>query len=127
MIADELNITQLSPFKTSSATTQRKSEEGWNAKPDCSTWKSLWKPGLGMWWTLNMSVFFPSSSSSTNIMESMRESTADSWVSRGITDHTKYYFFLERTQSVSDVSQLKGLTILSNTGGSVPTSLLYKN
>lgn len=37
-----------------------------------------------MWWTLNMSFGFSSSPSSTNIMESMRLSTADNWVSREI-------------------------------------------
>lgn len=48
----------------------------------CSTWKCLWTKGLGRWWTLKMS-FCPSlPSSSTNIMESMRESTADSCVSK---------------------------------------------
>lgn len=48
----------------------------------CSTWKCLWTKGLGRWWTLKMS-FCPSfPSSSTSIMESMRESTADSCVSK---------------------------------------------
>lgn len=53
----------------------------WNS----STWKCLWKAGLGRWCTLNMSFWSPlsSPSSSTSIMESMRESTADSCLSRG--------------------------------------------
>lgn len=50
-----------------------------------STWKSLWKSGLGMWWTLKMSFGFSSLPSSTRIMESMRLSTADNWASREIT------------------------------------------
>lgn len=79
-------------YDTTVSFTTLPSASTWNLKHklDCSTWKCLWKAGLGMWWTSNMSFCsaFSSSSSSTNIMESMRESTADSWVSNGVT-HTK--------------------------------------
>lgn len=70
--------------------TQQNRRQGWHSLIveyilGSSTWKSLWKSGLGMWWTLKMSFGFSSSPSSTSIMESMRLSTADNWASRETT------------------------------------------
>lgn len=73
----------------------------------CSTWKSLWKAGLGMLWTLKMSFCLSlspfclsSSPFSTNIMESMRESTADNWESGAEINNTtrlhNIFFFGKR-------------------------------
>lgn len=67
------------------------------ANRGCSTWKCLWKAGLGRRWGLNMSVSSPFSSSVTSIIESIRESTADSCASAGITGQklTQLYSHLQ--------------------------------